>query len=134
VSTQPVSVPLPLSSDEIKAGLAKIIAQHFVETLSKTCVLNCAAYGAIRAKWRIEFVLDDFGIPIEGAMSGATGEPFPPEEADAVEGELAEMPPDQFRKRTEQPIPEHRVVKKAQDAGTIIRSTSSSKARDRSRV
>ena len=123
MSATAVRIPMPLSSDEIKFGIAKKMAAEFetevLKSLGRTCSLNHTSFSKFSAKWSIAFHLDDFGRVTEGVIGGAVGEPIPEAEAETIEGAIEPMPPDKFRRETTQPIPAPQVVqqKPAPDGG-----------------
>ena len=118
-SGQPIRTPRALSPEEQVTGLARIMAEHFARTLQKTCVLNSGACTKLRATWQITYAKEDFGREQAGTICGGTGDPLPTDDVltGVVAGELAAMPPDQFRKASAQEIPSATLVKPAQDGG-----------------
>lgn len=146
MSTAPsLKIPQPLTSTEIRTGLSLRIAacvpsispekskelrDAIFRGLHNTCNLNEASYAKFSAKWTVreyegaylwwcDYTLDDFGRQIKGGIGGKCGavrESFPPD-APSYTGSVEEMPPDRFRRETEQPIPQAQVVKKKNDEG-----------------
>jgi hypothetical protein len=121
-------IPMPLSSEEIRAGIVQDVknagaSPDVCETirigLTKTCSLNRQSYSKFSVKWfvkegawSVDYDLDDFGRSTRGIIGGVI--------SDAgvyLEGQMDPMPPDAFRRKTEQPVPAPQVVKpKAPDA------------------
>jgi hypothetical protein len=144
-SAPSLKIPQPLSSTEIRTGLAlriaatvpgispekaKEIREAVFVGLHNTCNLNEASYAKFSAKWTVrekdgaylwwcDYSLDDFGRPVTGGIGGKVGvvkESFPPD-CSSYSGSVEEMPPDRFRRETEQPIPQAQVVKKKNEEG-----------------
>jgi hypothetical protein len=135
MSTQPLKIPQPLTGVEIKVGLSlrisntvpglsekqnKELRDAVYKSLSNTCSLNEASFTKFSAKWVIwkhrqgyywlvDYDLDDFGRSIKGAIGNMTTAQVIP--GDAFHGSVDVMPPDKFRRETEQPIPAAQVVK-----------------------
>lgn len=137
-----VSIPQPLLSQEIQEGIATRIAQAIPDldepvreavkqaimvSLTKTCSLNRTVYskfsatwkfgslvrdGKFCARWWVEMALDDFGRVTKPAIGGVLGPAHVDEIAMDVEGTIPEMPPDKFRRETQQPVPSPTVLKK----------------------
>lgn len=115
--------PRPLHSDEIREGIAFLVAEQVYEKLGKTCNLFGQAYPKFKAKWSLDIVFDDFGIITSDHSEGAVettdkehdGAPvlgsIPASQVEAgsentlrIAGGIEEMPPNKFRETTEQPI------------------------------
>lgn len=100
--------PRPLDSEEIKNGIAQLVADAVYDELSKTCNLFGHAYPKFKGKVDIHLELDDFGevahenrtVNVEGGEGkiGAGSVPLD------VKVDIAEMPPNEFRMQTDQPI------------------------------
>lgn len=125
------SLPQPLTGTEIKRGIAVRMTQglpadvaeplknEIIAGLDKTCsLLPSSAYAKFKASWKldwwkerddiqfswwVDYELDDFGRVTKGGIGG----PILGRRGDAVSltGEIAEVPPDRFRRETDQPIP-----------------------------
>jgi hypothetical protein len=122
---------MPLSSEEIRAGIvaqlkADGVSEQVLDSirtgLSKTCSLNRQCYAKFGAKWSIgkgnwtlAYELDDFGRINRGNIGGIIADVELEQQ-----GQIDPMPPDTFRRRTEQPIPSPRIVKKKADDGVGI--------------
>jgi len=122
-----IKVPLPLSSIEIKDGIASFIRQAGVpesaaaqirQGLNRTCSLNRQCYSKVTVgwkivagEWKIEYQLDDFGRITNGFLNGKLVD------CDNLEasGVIEPMPPDRFRRESEQPIPAPTVVQTKPD-------------------
>jgi hypothetical protein len=123
-----MKVPQPLDCNEIKDGIvAQIRAEGVPENvcaiiragLNRTCSLNRQSYSKFSVKWfireglwRVEYELDDFGRLTAGVIGGEIAE-----KSLDFEGNIDPMPPDAFRRRTEQPIPQPRTVAPKKDDG-----------------
>lgn len=111
-----LKVPQPLNGEEIKEGIAAVIAKAVRQSLDRTCSLNHVAFPKFSAKWSIEYDLDDFGKHTIGQMGGEIGELT--ETSVKLEGKIEEMPPDAFRRQTDQAIPAPTVTQKKVEDGT----------------
>ncbi len=103
MSSQSVKMPMPLTPDEVKRGIAKRMTESFIQTLEKCGPLNAGVATSFTAEWTIRYCLSDYGLETTGQISGSSGEPV--EDGEILEGKIEAMPPDQFRAETEQPIP-----------------------------
>jgi len=132
VSTAPVkTIPQPLGGNEIKKGIAarmtqglppdiaEALREQIIAGLGKTCSLIAnAAYAKfkaswslswwrageeIRSHWWVDYVLDDFGHITRGGIGHRV--PVMPKSAVTTSGVIEEVPPDRFRRETDQPIP-----------------------------
>ncbi len=140
METSPISIPQPLSGEEIKKGIAERIAaevspEHaeaikgiIYKDLGKTCSLESStAYSKFKADWIlsywetkdglhvdwwIEYELDDFGRITKGAIGNRSAEV--PKSATNLASQIEETPPDRFRRETSQPIPKVVELKKAE--------------------
>src|ERR1700748_2467859 len=100
MATQPIKVPMPLTSEEIRQGIAVRIANAIEglseaertelrdaiwESLGKTCSLNRQSYASFSVEWKMDYIsssaswsiaytLNDFGRPVTGAISGGFGQ------------------------------------------------------------
>lgn len=135
MSTAAVKIPQPLSGVEIKNGLAVRMANTVPGldeeerknlrvairlSLNNTCSLNESSHSKFKATWRVwrndegahgwwvDYNLDDFGRPVIGGIGGGA----PRDEKRFWTGAVEEMPPDKFRRETEQPIPAPQIVRK----------------------
>jgi hypothetical protein len=133
-----VSIPQPLTGDEIKKGIAvrmtqdlpaavqEALREQIVSGLGKTCsLLPNSAYAKFKAEWRLGYVqtpefmaswwvdyeLDDFGRVTKGGIGGSVGNPDG-QHCIASSGTIDEVPPDRFRRETDQPIPKPTELKK----------------------
>lgn len=123
----PLRVPMALSSDEVKFGVLQQLRRDRVpedavleiqKGLGRTCLLNRQCYSKFSLKWKIskgnwsiDGTLDDFGRESPFHLGGVL-----PDVELEMEGAIDPMPPDTFRRQTEQPIPQQRAVKaKAED-------------------
>lgn len=128
------TIPQPLNGSEIKKGIAirmtqglpadvaEVLREQIVAGLGKTCSLMASsAYakfrgtwvlawwwddkvpGRLLANWWVKYILDDFGRLTMGGIGDSTFEP--PSNAAYSEGTIDEVPPDRFRRDTDQPIP-----------------------------
>lgn len=126
----PSATPQPLTGTEIKRGIAVRMTQglpadvaetlrdKIIDGLGKTCsLLPSSAYAKFKANWRLEYSLsglggkwwvdyelDDFGRVTRGGIGGKIGEL---DEGSSLfrGGTIEEVPPDRFRRETDQPIP-----------------------------
>lgn len=129
MATAPIArIPMPLQSEEIKNGVVADIRQAGAPQevcdlirvgLNRTCSLNRQCYSKFTIKWTIQdgrwsvdYSLDDFGRLTTGIIGGEITDA-----ALALSGEIDPMPPDTFRRKTEQPVPAAQVVKPKQDDG-----------------
>jgi hypothetical protein len=100
--------PRPLDSEEIKNGIAQMVADAVYDELTKTCNLYGHSYPKFKGTVTIHLELDDFGLVanenrtvlVEGG-EGTIGPVSIPVDAKV---EIAEMPPNEFRMETGQPI------------------------------
>jgi hypothetical protein len=123
----PLRVPMALASEEVKWGILQQLRRDRVpedavveiqKGLGRTCLLNRQCYSKFSVKWRIskgnwsiDGTLDDFGRESILHLGGI----LPNVELE-MDGSIDPMPPDAFRRQTEQPIPQQRAVKaKAED-------------------
>lgn len=108
-----LKIPQPLSGDEIREGIATRMAAEFkdavLKSLARSCSFNHTSFPKFSAKWNVEYRLDDYGRITHGAMPGTLGEPLF-DQGEQVSGEIPEVPPDQFRRETQQPIPAPQVI------------------------
>lgn len=110
--------PKFLEDREIKHGICQKIAAAVMEQLNKTCNLHGRSYAKFRGRIVIDLELDDLqtitldhqtvNINPEEVLVGV---PIPLQ----AEVGIAEMPPNQFRLETDQPI----VVKTQEDGRTV---------------
>jgi hypothetical protein len=139
VNESPVVIPQPLTGTEIKRGIAvrmtrelpedvlEPLKDRIIEGLGKTCsLLGHTAYakfnakwtlvwwmedGAIHADWWVKYSLDDFGRITYGGI-GDRSESIPMDATKSFGGTIDEVPPDRFRRETDQPIPKPTELKK----------------------
>jgi hypothetical protein len=136
---------MPLTSDEIKTGISVRISnsiEGLTETLrtelrdaiwkslGQTCSLNRMSYSKFRAEWRlscggafwavwvVDYELDDFGRLVTGSIGGSIGDAE--DDGDRFTGVIEPQPPDQFRRETQQPIPQPQVIKQRRENETGI--------------
>lgn len=151
VVTETVVQPQPLTGLEIRTGIAARIAREvppehaeevrriIFEGLGKTCSLeSSASYSKFSADWQvipesgawwIDYHLDDFGRVTKNGI-GTFGRLVAP---GAITGHIPEMPPDRFRRETEQPIPKPAELKKL-DAQQVTFSKAAKRGRPRKNV
>ena len=132
MNTAPIkTIPQPLTGNEIKRGIAVRMTQglppdvaeplreQIVDGLGKTCSLNPNfAYSKFKASWTltwwrveaeihanwwVDFSLDDFGRVTPGGIGDRRRAPG--KDAVTTSGVIDEVPPDRFRRETDQPIP-----------------------------
>lgn len=127
-----MNIPQPLNGTEIKKGIAVRMTQglpadvqeplreQIVVGLGKTCsLIPSAAYAKFKAEWSfhwwiedgkilawwwVEYWLDDFGRITQGGIGDHRVEP-PNGSNNQSAGRIDEVPPDRFRRETDQPIP-----------------------------
>ena len=158
MNENPIVIPQPLTGTEIKLGIAvrmtrdlpedvrEPLKERIIEGLGKTCsLLGHTAYAKFKARWELvwwkegekllvswwtEYDLDDFGR----VTSGAIGEKrdFTSNTVNICRGTIDEVPPDRFRRETDQPIPKPTELKpKEQGNSTFSKSIrGSGKRRD----
>lgn len=130
MSTATKVIPQPLTGTEIKKGIAVRMTQglppevteslrdQIVAGLGKTCsLMPNSAYAKfkatwvlswwcegedIRADWWVNYELDDYG---RKTVAGFGQTLTIPEGVDTLTGVIDEVPPDRFRRETDQPIP-----------------------------
>lgn len=129
MSTAPIAkIPMPLQSEEIKngivadireAGAPPEVCEVIRRGLNNTCSLNRQCYSKFVVKWfikegawAVDYVLDDFGRETRGVIGGTIED-----HKLTLEGEINPMPPDTFRRKTEQPVPKPQVVKPSKEDG-----------------
>ena len=140
------TVPQPLNGDEIRKGIAARIAVEVPEEhaeaireivyrgLAATCSLeSSAAYskfkadwllswwvekGQVCAEWWVNYELDDFGRVTKGGI-GSKPQTVP-EKVNTLAGDILEVPPDRFRRETNQPIPKPRELKPPEQQQTTL--------------
>ena len=105
-----VELPNPLTSDEIKDGIAFKVAEAVRASLDTTCHLYGKSYPKFQARIIIEYELEDFGRVVKGMRMATVGElkSMPDTDDSVVERIVLEVPytpPNQFRRETEQAIP-----------------------------
>ena len=138
MNTPSISIPQPLTGTEIKKGIAVRMTQNLpadvqeslreqiIAGLGKTCsLLPNSAYAKFSADWKlawwkdevntkaawwVTYRLDDFGRVTIGGIGDRLFEA--PEGIDANMGTIDEVPPDRFRRETDQPIPKPTELKK----------------------
>ena len=151
MSTAPFkTIPQPLSGMEIKKGIAvrmtanlpadvaDPLQEQIVAGLGKTCSLNPNfAYAKFNAKWTltwwrvgaeihahwwVDFSLDDYGRITPGGIGDRRRAPA--KDAVTTSGVIDEVPPDKFRRETDQPIPKPTELKPPEpEKSTFSRST-----------
>ena len=100
-----VELPNPLTSDEIKDGIAFKVAEAVRASLNTTCHLYGKSYPKFRARIIIEYSLEDFGRDVEGVRVAIVGDSGNFDSTGSMDIEIPYTPPNQFRRETEQPIP-----------------------------
>jgi hypothetical protein len=132
MSTTVASVPQPLNGAEIKKGIAVRMAasvpedqrESIIETLVKglgmTCLLvDSVCYSKFRAEWTltpfdkkvawwVTLELEDYGRITKSGIGRIIAIP---EHAETLHGTIEAMPPDRFRRETDQPIPKPTEIK-----------------------
>lgn len=124
-------IPQPLTGTEIKKGIAVRMTQglppkvtealrdQIVAGLGKTCSLMpnsayakfkatwdlcwCRAETEILANWWVAYELDDFGRKTAGGIGDRRHDIS--DIGEVLSGVIDEVPPDRFRRETDQPIP-----------------------------
>lgn len=137
MATEVQTVPQPLTGMEIRKGIAarvsaevpkeyaEAVKESIFQGLGKTCSLESSCcYSKFKADWNvacwredekievswwIQYELDDFGRVTRNRMGNFMGRPLNVEE---FSGSIPEVPPDRFRRETEQPIPRPVELKK----------------------
>ena len=151
MNESPVVIPQPLTGTEIKLGIAvrmtldlpedvrDPLKERIIEGLGKTCsLLGHTAYAKFKAKWSItlwnegnktfakwwvDYELDDFGRVTKGGI-GAGDNCIDGTQVTVVGGTIDEVPPDRFRRETDQPIPKPTEIKPPEpEKSTFSRST-----------
>ena len=125
------TIPIPLNGTEIKQGIAVRMTQdlpadvaeslrgQIVSGLGKTCsLMPSSAYSKFSARWTlawwrvgaeihahwwVDYSLDDFGRVTKGGIGDRRRAPG--KDNVATSGVIDEVPPDRFRRETDQPIP-----------------------------
>jgi len=129
------TIPQPLNGSEIKQGIAVRMTQglpsdvaeslraQIVAGLGRTCsLMPSSAYAKFKAEWSlywwwddslpghgpcanwwVEYSLDDFGRVTSAAIGDLRLDR--PSNAKKLSGTIDEVPPDRFRRETDQPIP-----------------------------
>ncbi len=150
MSTAVKAIPQPLNGGEIKKGIAARMTQgldpdvqeplreQIIAGLGKTCSLmpssSYAKFKAswtltwwragaeIRAHWWVDYKLDDFGRVTRGGIGDKGRDPAKGAVTDS--GVIEEVPPDKFRRETDQPIPKPTELKPPEpEKSTFSRST-----------
>lgn len=115
--TNEVEIVTPLTSDEIKDGIAHTIAVAVRQRLDKSCRLYGKSYPKFRALISVKIELDNFGLTTEDNHTVEIDEEgeqilqpelkpsFTDPQIEEIDVEIPETPPNQFRRDTEQPIP-----------------------------
>ena len=132
MSTATKVIPQPLNGVEIKKGIAvrmtqglpadvaETLREQIIAGLGKTCsLMPTSAYAKFKATWDLSwwidrdeilcadwwvtYELDDFGRVTRGSIGDRRF--TPPEDSVAHAGVIDEVPPDRFRRETDQPIP-----------------------------
>lgn len=100
--------PRPLAAEEIKTGIAQMVADAVYEQLGKTCNLFGRSYPKFKGTVSIHLELDDFGqTTVDNSVTnveGGEGEIGAGSVPVDDEIEIKEAPPNQFRMDTDQPI------------------------------
>ena len=146
----PYATPQPLTGTEIKRGIAvrmthglpadvaETLREKIIEGLGKTCsLLPSSAYakfkatwtmvwwregGEIHSDWWVKYDLDDFGRVTSGGIGERPGN-IPMDAPKGLSGTIEEVPPDRFRRETDQPIPKPTELKpQEQDKSTFSKS------------
>ena len=127
--TELIESPEPLTSDEIKEGIAFKVAEAVHAALNSHCALYGKSYGKFSAHVRVEFRLDDFGRVVEGVREGTVvGDEGPADSGAAIQTlrvEIPETPPNQFRRETQQEVPALNTAKGSkgrEQAGMVTRA------------
>lgn len=102
--------PRSLTSEEIKTGIAQMVADAVYERLGKTCNLFGPSYPKFKGTVNVHLELDsfNFGAPVVDnsvtLVEGGEGEIGTGSVGVEVDIEIPEMPPNKFRMETDQPI------------------------------
>jgi hypothetical protein len=98
--------PRPLDAEEIKTGIAQMVADAVYDQLTKTCNLFGKAYPKFKGWVQIHLELDDFGIVTEDNSLTNIQQGEVSDDAAVLNAKLdiEELPPNQFRMETDQPI------------------------------
>ena len=151
MSTAPVkTIPQPLNGGEIKRGIAarmtldlapeisESLREQIVFGIGKTCSLNPNfAYAKFKATWDLTWWKVGAEIHAHWWVTGELNDfakmtPFgigdrrraPAKDAVTTSGEIAETPPDRFRRETDQPVPKPTELKPPEpEKSTFSRST-----------
>ena len=113
--------PRSLDVEEIKVGIAQMVADAVYEKLGKTCNLYGRSYPKFKGTVTIHLQLDDFGDTVTDnsitLVEGGDGEIGSGAVALDAEVTIEEMPPNQFRVETDQPITKSVV----EDGRTVVK-------------
>ncbi|HEY1897830.1 MAG TPA: hypothetical protein VGG62_16235 [Terracidiphilus sp.] len=107
-----------LEDGEIKEGICQKVAEALMAELNKTCNLHGRSYAKFRGRVKVELELDDLQtVTVERrTVEINPGEAFDGQPvAVAAEVVIEEMPPNQFRMETDQPI----LMKTVEDGRTV---------------
>lgn len=100
--------PRPLQAEEIKTGIAQMIADAVYEKLSTTCNLFGRAYPKFKGTVNIHLEMDDYGqVTVDNSITnveGGEGEIGAGSVPLDIDIDIPEMPPNEFRMETDQPI------------------------------
>ena len=132
MSTATKVIPQPLNGNEIKRGIAVRMTQglppdvtealrdQIIAGLGKTCsLMPNSAYAKFKATWEmswwyddlhmlrcswwVDYELDDFGRVTKAGIGQRPA--WIPSHISLTKGVIEEVPPDRFRRETDQPIP-----------------------------
>jgi hypothetical protein len=151
------TIPQPLNGTEIKRGIAvrmtqglpedvaEALREQIIAGLGKTCsLLPSSAYakfkatwtlqywsmkGKVSARWWVHYELDDFGRVTRGGIGDKTMDS--PDYAIFSEGVIDEVPPDRFRRETDQPIPKPTELKPPEPEKSSMSHAARGKGRGR---
>lgn len=145
-----MNIPQPLNGTEIKKGIAvrmtqglpsdvqEALREQIISGLGKTCsLIPSSAYAKFTAKWTltwckpadfivaswwVDYELDDFGRITKGGI-GDYQHNVDGDVVQVLTGIIDEVPPDRFRRETDQPIPKPTELKPADaEKSTFSRS------------
>jgi len=102
-----VEIALPLDGEEIKTGIEWLVAAAVRERLDKFCQLYGKSYPKFHADIKIRLGLENFGpiVVIETDTVANSAEPPIDSLVEDISLTIPMVPPNQFRRDTEQEVP-----------------------------